>query len=162
MVFAASLATVGEFIGVTKGVKDLIDSGRVDKRGIRPVLHSLEKLYFTPNGILGVLKCIADGEKPDHDLLSAALIEFNDGEWAVQNAAQSLDFDALPAAHFPLRLRSSLQAAAYGKLSLRRDLQDALNLPFEDLVIDRHRAVELVSRIKSLNSELESLDEQLR
>ena len=158
----AALITLKESIAVVKGIADLAAAGKFEKRKTRKILEYLEKLYFTPKGIMPILELLAAGEKVDDGAFSRVLLEFNDGEWDVRSAAEALDFNSLSSADFPLKLRTSLQAAVYGKLSLRSDLQDALNRPNINSVLNSEDAQGLVERIRALNSVLEAIDEQLR
>ena len=162
MSFVAALATANEFIGLANGIQSLVASASLDKRKLRAILDALEELYFTPNGLLPLLIRISDGESPNSDEIQSAILEFNDGEPRVQRAVALLNFDAMPSSDFPLRLRTTLQAAAYGKLSLRRDLQNAINVPSDQLALERESATELVARITALNAHLEDLDYKLR
>jgi hypothetical protein len=162
MSFVAALATASEFIGLAKGIQNLIGSPSLDKAKLRTVLNALESLYFTPNGLLPLLLKISNGERPAIGEVQATMLEFNDSEPHVERAAELLNFDALSAVDFPLGLRTTMQAAVYGKLNLRRDLQNAMNVPSDQLTLECENAAKLVERITALNTLLEEIDYKLR
>jgi len=55
----------------------------------------LREIYFAPDGILSLLREIADGEYPTETRLKQALVEFNDKESKIEGALESLEYDAL-------------------------------------------------------------------
>ncbi|MGI8724413.1 MAG: hypothetical protein ACR2J1_03440 [Methyloceanibacter sp.] len=91
----------------------------------RSVTRALRALYFTPNGVLSLLKQIEDGQEPDSDRTREVLVEFNDKEWRVRESLEALDFDHLR--HQLGLTLDRLEMVRLGKLSLRREIQEEIN-----------------------------------
>jgi hypothetical protein len=147
----------------------LLDSGAqlassvLGKNGYRAtdkICKALRTLYFTPKGVLSLLKAIERGETVEPRQQAAALIEFNDREWEAKDAGDFLDFDRLhKELGITLAAAKTLSLAAMQKLSLRRAIQDEINRygqPRASPNIVRVRA--LITQIEKLNGEIEEIE----
>jgi len=121
---------------------------------------ALRTLYFTPNGVLSLLRVIARGEDVPTERLSQRLINFNDPEWEVRDALNSIDFDRLSKElRLTLSTTQAFSAIRNGKMSLRRDIQAEINYYGQRNVKPNTKAVdELIQGIESLNAEIERLE----
>jgi hypothetical protein len=125
------LTTLKMGLDLVKFVKDLVPKGGEDDdtQALRQEISgALRTLYFTPRGVTALLKKIDGGEKVSRDEVSTALIQFNDGEPEVERAAANLLFERLSREHgLSLRTIQKLEMVRYGKISLRRNIQNEIN-----------------------------------
>lgn len=148
--------TIKAGLDLAKFLKDWIPKGPNDKDVQDQIRVALRTFYFTPRGIIALLKRIEAGDKIPAEELSRALIEFNDGEPAVERAAHHLEFERLHREYgVSLRTVQNLELVRYGKLSLRRKIQDEINY------YGRPRVKPDVDRVKRLLAEIESLNSRI-
>lgn len=162
MIIPGAIETATAGLEVASAISGLAREDRSQRLRLRPIISALRDIYFTPRGTVRVLTRIANGERPDPDDVEDVLTDFNGAEWLVQRRVRELDFDRL--AQFDglsLRQRRTLDQIAYGKIQLRRDIQDALNecLTFEDRLPYDDASV-LLKRVDALNAMVESLEEE--
>jgi hypothetical protein len=125
------LMTLKMGFDVAKAVKDLLPKGGDGEyaKGVKQEISAaLRTIYFTPRGVIALLKKIDAGEEVSREEVSATLIQFNDGEPRVERAAANLLYERL-SREFGLSLRvvQQLELIRYGKVSLRRQIQEEIN-----------------------------------
>ncbi len=97
------------------------------ERERKAVVADLRVFRFGNDGILPVLDSLLGDAKIDDNWLRARLVDFNDREWAVVNAASRLaeDADGLPGiSHM---MRQELDLLRWRKIDLRKELQEIIN-----------------------------------
>jgi hypothetical protein len=148
------LATIKAGLDLAKAVKDWVPKNRDDKALQDQICAALRTFYFTPRGVVALLRKIDLGEKVSEEELSKALLEFNDGEPAVARASELLAFERLEnELGISLRTVQTLELLRYGKLSLRRDIQNEINYYGRGRVKpNREKIKELLAQIDKLNS----------
>lgn len=143
-------------LDLAKLLKEWIPKRPDDKEVQDQVRAALRTFYFTPRGIIALLKKIEAGEVLEGEEVSKALIEFNDGEPAVERAASHLMFERLHREYgLSLRTIQNLEMVRYGKLSLRRSIQEEINY------YGRGRTKPDVHRVKRLLADIESLNARI-
>ncbi|MGX0966764.1 hypothetical protein AB7M63_007213 [Bradyrhizobium japonicum] len=122
------LATIKAGMDLAKAVKGWIPTSRDDHAVRQKLCAALRTFYFTPRGIVSLLKKI-DADAPiSEEELSRSLLDFNDGEPAVVRASERLLFEKLVRERgLSLRVVQNLELVRSGKLSLRRDIQNEIN-----------------------------------
>lgn len=135
-------------------------SVKLSKKKSAALCRALRGIYFTPNGILSLLDDIAKGGKPTAAQIQSVLGDFNDAEWEVQRFAHSLSFDALEGEMLvSLRSARALELIRFGKVSLRRDIQNAINSIGQPRAkISLSLISELSARVRDLNEGIEKLE----
>ena len=126
------------------------------------VIKSLRRIYFTPSGTLRILGELSEGRSPSPSAIHEVLTEFNDAEWSVRAALRGLEFEHLSERReLSLRAVRQLDQLRYGKIDIRRELQEALNeaLTF-GRPVDPELAKALLSKVNALNALIESLEEE--
>ena len=131
---------------------DRLDDGIVD---------ALRSIYFTPQGVVALLEEVAAGRQPELRDIEVVLPRFNDGEWRICRTLALLEFDKLSGnREISLRRARTLDQLRYGKINLRRDIQELLNGPLTyGEPISPEGARDLLERVHALNAEIESLEE---
>lgn len=147
-------------IELASAVKDYLKDDDSDNSLGDKLCDALRTIYFVPDGVLRFLRNVAAGVPITPDQTSATLIEFNDGQWGVEKALEAIDFKRLrKELRLNLRTASALEAIRWGKLSLRRDIQNEINYYGQRGVKpDRARAAEFVVGIEKLNSSIEEVE----
>jgi hypothetical protein len=131
-----------------------------DKHLQDDVTRALRTLYFTPTGILSLLKEVAAGHELSDKRIQKALSDFNDREWKVEAALRRVDFHAI---HRELGLSLAsirvLDQLRYGKIDLRRAVQSEVNFYGQETASpNKARARKLVAAIENLNTEIEEVE----
>jgi hypothetical protein len=155
------LLTIKAGFDLAKAIKDLVPKGRNDQALKEEISAALRTLYFTPRGVTALLKKIDAGEKVSKEEVSQALLQFNDGEPAVERAAAALLFERL-SGEFGISLRTiqKLELVRYGKLSLRRNIQDEINFYGIGRTKPNKEAVKsFLSEIEELNAMILDVEE---
>jgi hypothetical protein len=141
-------------------VKALARREQKDHRLNDQVCKALRTLYFTPKGLLGLLKELERGNGVASNELRERLINFNDREWQVSRALDALDFEQLQRdLRLSLATAKTLDQIRLGKMSLRRDIQEEVNYYGQrgrKPNLDKLRA--LVGAIEELNSKIEEAE----
>ncbi|WP_170477392.1 hypothetical protein [Ruegeria arenilitoris] len=97
-----SRTEVISLVELLKGARELADLARVDsaqrsdqrqQKRIRDLISTLRLIYFSPRGVLSLLKIIAEGSYPTQDQIVLVLTDFNDAEPFVYRARHHLDPD---------------------------------------------------------------------
>jgi len=156
------ISTVSDGLQIVKAFTDDQKSGspRLDRLDDE-IVDALRSIYFVPQGVLTLLEEVAEGRQPDAQQVEVVLPRFNDGEWRVGRALAVLEFDDLSGnREISLRRARTLDLLRYGKIHLRRDIQELLNhsLTF-GRPISPEAARALLERVHALNAEIESLEE---
>jgi hypothetical protein len=134
-----------------------------DTRVQNAVSLILRELYFAPDGILSLLREIADGEHPTETRLKQALVDFNDRQWKIEEALESLEFDVLKK-ELGLSLNSlrALLMLREGKSELRWTVQQEVNFYGQEGVWPRTTRVrKLIKAIEDLNTAIEQVEETI-
>jgi hypothetical protein len=99
-----------------------------DKRVQDSISRILRTLYFAPDGILSLLKEVAEGTNPTDARLRQALVDFNDRQWKIEGALEGLEFDKLNK-EFGVSLYSIIVLGSLreGKSDLRWAIQQEVN-----------------------------------
>lgn len=123
----------------------------------------LRSIYFMPDGVISILEDIADGRPIDERRRESVLSSFNDAEWRIREISDQLDFETLRRdVSISLRTARQLDLVRWGKLSLRREIQDAINhygQPHAKL--DRTKIRRLLGAVKELNAQIEEVEATL-
>jgi hypothetical protein len=148
------LMTIKAGFDLANSLKNWMPKGRDDRALREQLCATLRMFYFTPRGIVALLRKIEAGEKMSEEELSKALVEFNDGEPRVMRASASLEFERLQRElGISLRTVQTLELVRAGKLSLRRNIQDEINYYGRRSVKpNRERVKALLAEIDRLNS----------
>jgi hypothetical protein len=148
------LMTLKMGIDLAKLVKDLVPNGGGDQAIEQEISDALRAIYFTPRGVTALLRKIDAGVKVTEEEVSAALIQFNDGEPRVERAAATLLFERLSRQHgISLRTIKQLDLVRDGKLSLRREIQEEINYYGRGRhKPDKERVRSLLKQIDELNA----------
>jgi hypothetical protein len=148
------LMTLKMGIDLAKLVKDLVPNGGGDQAIELEISDALRTIYLTPRGVTALLRKIDAGVKVTEGEVSAALIQFNDGEPRVERAAATLLFERLSRQHgISLRTIKQLDLVRDGKLSLRREIQEEINYYGRGRhKPDKERVRSLLKQIDELNA----------
>lgn len=124
------------------------------------IVEALRTIYFTPVGVLRILEKIVAGQEISRELVEERLPHFNDAEWRIGRALTVLDFEEGVPKELTLRRARTLEQLRYGKINLRRQIQDFLNGPltYGDPV-SKEIAGNLLDQVRELNAEIEALEE---
>ena len=134
---------------------------QADKSQARRFVRYLRAIYFTPRGTLNVLTKLSEGIEPDTADLANTLADFNDAEWEVERITSRMQFDENYTGGLSLRVRRTLQEISWGKIDLRRRLQQELNEPLTfGRGVDPGRAHVLLKKLQDLNLKIEALEEE--
>ena len=97
------------------------------------------------------------------DAVKSVLSSFNDAEWRGQSITDRLSFDELlKDGCISLRAARQLDLVRLGKLSLRREIQNAINhygQPREQ--VDRDEVRKLLDAVSRLNTQIEDVEAAL-
>lgn len=142
------------------GAKRFLSSNKSTPRLNREISQALRAIYFTPNGVLSLLKEVAEGRHPDPERTKELLIEFNDKEWNVRESLDALDFDRLSKQlGLTLGTARKLDLIRFGKLSLRREIQSEINYYGQRRASpDKRKVHQLLAAIEQLNCEIEDIE----
>jgi flagellar biosynthesis regulator FlbT len=89
---------------------------------------ALRHLYFTPDGVIGLLEDVVADREISETRLRQALGDFNDRQWEVQDALQRIDFHQLRRKlGVSLSTIRTLREVQYGKSNLRSEIQSEVN-----------------------------------
>ncbi len=153
-----AIRTIKEIIGIFSVEQERLDYPNGYSRRLG---EGLEFIYFSPSGVLGVLRKLSERE-PITDADREAVASFNDYEWHVQQVFESFEFSGLSNRHLSIEQRGVLDKLRWRKLSVRRDVQSLLNRPYPL----RRRSIEdvslMIEAIENLNAEIEKCEVQLR
>ncbi|MBR1154809.1 hypothetical protein [Bradyrhizobium sp. JYMT SZCCT0428] len=124
------------------------------------VSYVLREIYFAPSGILSLLNEIAEGEHPAEVRLRQALADFNDKQWKIEGALQSVEYDALKdELGLSLNALRALHMLREGKSELRWTVQQEVNFYGQDGVWpSKTRVRRLIKAIHDLNTEIERIE----
>jgi hypothetical protein len=131
-----------------------------DKRVQDDISRFLRTFYFAPDGILGLLKEVADGKRPTGARLQQALVDFNDRQWKIEGAIEGLEFSRLEK-ELGLSLNSILVLGSVreGKSDLRWAIQQEVNsYGQEGTSPNRARVRKLIKAIEELNAAIEQVE----
>jgi hypothetical protein len=144
-----------------EAAKRLVTNKPNDPRLNDEVCKALRVLYFTPTGILSLLKEVHSGRKLTKERLEKALPAFNDREWEVGRALDSLDFTRLKhELGLTLRTARVLDQIRWGKINLRQKIQDEINYYGQPGVQpDKRKLNQLIRSIEQLNEKIEEIDQ---
>jgi hypothetical protein len=156
MMPAENLAILKAGINIAKAAKELARRDKPDHRLNDQICGALRTLYFTPNGILTLLKELERSKAIPGDDLRERLISFNDREWEVGRALEALDFHRLQQdLRLTLATARTLDQIRDGKIDLRRSIQDEVNYYGQRGVKpDLEQIRTLIVAIEKLNAEI--------
>jgi cell division septum initiation protein DivIVA len=155
-----NLAVLKTGFEIVKGAKDLTRRDKPDHRLNDLVCKALRTAFFTPNGILSLLKELVQSNGKPSDQLTERLINFNDREWEVRAALELLDFDRLQRdLRLSLKTARTLNEIRIGKITLRQSIQEEVNYYGQhDWRPDLKEIRALVAAIEKLNAEIEEIE----
>ena|SRR5258708_5329682 len=155
-----NLITLETGLEIAKGLKGLARRDKPDHRLNDQICRALRMLYFTPNGILSLLRELERSNGIASDELRERLINFNDREWEVGRALEALDFDRLQQdLRLSLATVNTLEQIRHGKINLRRNIQEEVNYYGQRGVRpDLNKVRALIAGIEELNSEIEETE----
>lgn len=160
---ADALATLKAGLELAEATKLLLERdtrSTKDKKLSDRLCTALRALYFTPNGIIELLKEIESGNKLTKERLEDKLPAFNDREWNVVDALDALDFERLQH-ELGLNLRTTriLEEIRIGKNNLRREIQREVNYYGRPGVHpNRQKVKHLILGIEKLNTQIEDIE----
>ncbi|WP_439358606.1 hypothetical protein [Bradyrhizobium sp. DASA03007] len=131
-----------------------------DRRLQQDVVVAIRSLYFTPSGILSLLRQVVDGDELSDKRIQQALNDFNDREWEIARALRRIERTRL---HRELGLSLStlraLDVLGSGKAGLRHAVQQEVNLYGQHGVKPNKTAAKrLMAAIQRLNAQIEDID----
>jgi hypothetical protein len=131
-----------------------------DRRLQQDVVVAIRSLYFTPSGILSLLRQVVDGDELSDKRIQQALNDFNDREWEIARALRRIERTRL---HRELGLSLStlraLDVLGSGKAGLRHAVQQEVNLYGQHGVKPNKAAAKrLMAAIQRLNAQIEVID----
>jgi len=155
-----NLAALKTGLEIAKAMKTFACSDRPDHRLNDQMCRALRTLYFMPDGILALLRELEHNGGVPSDELRGRLTAFNDREWQVGRALEAIDFEHL---RHDLRLSlatlHTLEQIRYGKINLRRDIQNEVNYYKQRGVKpDLKKIRALIAAIENLNAEIEQTE----
>lgn len=161
------LDAVVSTVKVGREVLSLLKGNRTDRLDARygeandRVIDALRRIYFTPNGVRKILIELAAGRHPTAEQISEVLVNFNDVEWDVERYLHSIEFDELQARReITLKAAEQLDQIRYGKINVRKQIQQALNEPLtKDQPIDSAVAANLLADVDELNALILELED---
>ena len=123
---------------------------------------AIRGIYFSPQGILPILKALHDGAPITRDELRSALVKFADGQQHVERQLRHLDWGALRRdLGLDIRTMRALETLGLEKIGLRsgiirfvQELWQAERKPRGWKENLRH----LIERIEELNNAIEEMD----
>lgn len=149
------------FIDIVKSLKAVLPNAEErDERLQGEITDAIRPLYFTPRGVLGLLRQVVEGEVLSEKRIQQALGDFNDREWKVARALQRIDFHILHR-EFGLSLATirALEQLRYGKIGLRQAVQREVNFYGQHGVKPNKAAAKrLIATIEKLNTQIEDID----
>jgi hypothetical protein len=120
----------------------------------------LRTLYFGPDGILSLLKEVAEGNRPTDERIRQALIDFNDQQWKIEGAIEGLEFGTLEK-ELGINLNSImvLTSLREGKIDLRWAIQEEVKSYGQpEKSPNRTNVRKLISAIENLNAAIEQVE----
>lgn len=159
--FEASLSDLKTLADLAKAANTFATRGNGTST---KVCHALRSIYFGDDGVLPMLKDIEAGAKVDLDRRKRVLIDFNDGQWDVEKALETIDFGSLRNdLDLSLKTLKALMLIKGGKSGLRRLIQDEINFYGQRGVKPNRKVLrELIAGIEGLNRQIEDLEEKIR
>ncbi|WP_333585996.1 hypothetical protein [Phenylobacterium sp.] len=158
-----------ELISVVADGLAIVEAIAADQKSANPrldrlddeIVGALRKIYFTPDGVLSLLEKIANGEDVSVEEVERRLPQFNDRQWHVARALETLNFDKLSSRReVSLRRAEHLNQVRYGKVNIRADIQRLLNYPLtHNKRIKADKAAELLAKVRELNDQIGQLEE---
>lgn len=162
----AMLDQIGSTIGVAIQFLSSLMADREDRLNHRfyaesdRLIAALRTIYFTPNGIREILEVYASGGTPEIGDIERILPRFNDAEWLVRERLHLIEFERLhERREVSLAVAEQLDKIRYGKINIRRDLQEALNERITaNNPIPADEARELLAKIDALNATIAAVE----
>ena len=131
-----------------------------DQRVQDTVSKILRTIYFKPDGILSLLREVAEGESPTEERLTQALVDFNDRQWKIEGAVEGLEFSTLEK-ELGLSIHSIivLMSLREGKIELRWAIQQEVNsYGQKGTSPNLARVRKLIKAIQDLNAAIEQVE----
>lgn len=161
MSFMEAMAVLKGGLTVAQAARDhLASPDKKDQRARNELCAALRALYFTPDGVISLLREIESGKRLSAARIQQALTDFNDREWKVKEALGALNFEQV-ARNLGVRLRDARQLHDIrdGKINIRREIQSEVNYYGQrNREPDRTRVRELISLIEQLSDEIEQIE----
>jgi hypothetical protein len=155
------LVTISQGVSLINGLRQLRPAGKRALKQREAVVQILRSIYFTPRGTRAILETLAAGNMPDQEDIESILPDFNDSEWQIRRLIDDMRFENRDFEEIGLANRRTLEQVAYGKVSLRRDLQDALNPALTNSgSVPPEVAASLLARVNDLNRMIEDLERE--
>jgi hypothetical protein len=125
--------------------------------------HALRSIYFTPEGVLDLIKDIIDGKKVAPEKIQRVLTRFNDAEWGVGRQLQMLIYEErFQSLSVSLSTVRQLDEIRNGKLNVRRAIQEELNgFGQPRRKVDVEALKKLRKDVLKLNKLIEDVEEKL-
>ncbi|QMW21815.1 hypothetical protein [Sandaracinobacteroides saxicola] len=155
------LATISQGVSLINGLRSFRPPGRRAQRQRDAVVGMLRGIYFTPRGTRLIVQSLAEGRVPDLEDVEAILPDFNDREWSIRDFVDQMRFENHDLEEIGLANRRTLEQIGWGKINLRRDIQDLINSAAtggEDVQPEEAQA--LLDRVNELNRMIEELERE--
>jgi flagellar biosynthesis regulator FlbT len=151
-------------IALAKAVKDWLPKQEDRDRRLQDDLcFALRQLYFTPKGVISLLKDVAENREVSATRLRQVLGDFNDREWKVREALHRIDFYELKKElGISLATARVLNELQYGKAGLREEIQLEVNrYGQEGATPNKTKVKKLIASIERLNADIEDVEEAI-
>jgi hypothetical protein len=160
---AEALSIISSGLELAQGLSVLRSDNAHSKTRKREICLWLRTFYFMPSGVVSILEDIANGQAIDERRRESVMSSFNDSEWRIQSIADRLTFEELAKdGHVSLKTARQLDLVRMGKLSLRREIQDAINHYGQPRApVNRDEVQQLVDAVRRLNAQIEEVDAAL-
>jgi hypothetical protein len=149
---------------LAKAAKDWLPKQEDKDRRLQDDLcFALWQLYFTRNGVISLLKDVAENREVSATSLRHVLGDFNDREWGVQEALHRIDFYELKKElGISLATARVLNEPKYGKASLREEIQSEVNHHGQEgSTLNKTKVKKLIASIERLNADIEEFEEAI-
>jgi hypothetical protein len=147
--------------GAIEGLRDIRPRQESrDKRVQDGISQILRTFYFAPDGILSLLKEVAEGKRPTGPRLQQALVDFNDRQWKIEGAIERLEFGALER-ELGLSLNSIIYLGSLreGKIDLRSAIQQEVNsYGQKGKLPNKAKVRKLIKAIEELNAAIRQVE----
>lgn len=152
--FALALGAVANLVEILKSALPF------DARKRNEICRILRMIYFEPNGVLSILRQLAQGKRVPDEQVAKVLIAFNDEQWEIVAALDALPRASSKDLRVSMKNANILADIRAGKLSVRQAVQDEINCYGQPLKQpDPARIRKLIRKIEQLNKKIEQIED---
>jgi hypothetical protein len=153
------VATLKGSFDLLKAIKDALSTKKKYDLADE-ICRALRTIYFTPDGVLSLLKEMERRGHVSPARIQEGLAYFNDGECTVQAALVSLEFNKLvEQLELTITTLKMLEDVRWGKISLRAEIRRQINYYDQSgRKPNRKRLKDIIGGIEQLNNEIEKIE----